>query len=104
MFSEGHIDNALKSSTDGGYVLSRPRYTRSPLRKFTTGFSDLTEAEKESLLTFFNTYGTYQIFQYTHPITAVQYDVRFEAPPLPKYIGRGGFHFWVVSNIVLVEA
>lgn len=104
LFEESFVDEALKSPQEGGYIITRRRYTRGPLRRFKTGFSDLSNTEKDSLMTFYQTHTTVVIFQWTHPVSAVQYDVRFENPIAPRYIGAGAFRFWQVTDISLVEA
>lgn len=103
-FDETYIDSTLKSPLEGGYTHTRRRYTRGPLRHFKTGFTDLSDAEKTSLMTFYDSHRTDQIFQWTHPITLVEYDVRFESPINPRYSGRGGYHRWMLTDIVLIEA
>ena len=103
-FTESWIDDSVKSPTEGGYINVRRRYTRGPLKTFTVGWSDLRPGELSSLLSFYDTHRTDAIFQFTHPITAAVYDVRFENPITPRYIGRGGFQFWTVDSVTLVEA
>jgi len=102
-FAEGHIDNAIKAKAEGGYTSTRPRYTRNMLKEFHTGFSDLTEAEKNIFEAFVEDHGTFLIFEWIHPTTAIQYSVRFDNVPQIKYIGRGTFRFWSSTGIVLKE-
>lgn len=103
-FNESYIDSTIRTSLEGGYTHTRRRYTRGPLRRFTTGFVDLSDTEKDSLMTFYDAHRTDQIFQWDHPVTAVEYDVRFETPLQPTYAGRGGYHRWSVGSIALIEA
>lgn len=101
----GHTkeDKAILSDTDGGYVYSRPRHARNPRRTFSTGFTNLTQGQLNSLDAFFDVRGCYMIFTYTIPTTGELVDVRFESPFTAKYMGVGGLHRYDVTDIKLVE-
>lgn len=102
-FSESSLDDTIKGETDGGYTLTRRRSTRAPRKIFKTGFTDLSDEEKLSLESFYATHTTHQIFEWTHPVTLVQYSVRFEAPIVPNYHGALGYHRWDVQSISIVQ-
>jgi len=65
----------IKSDFAGGYVQSRPKWTRTR-KLFTLGWEAMSDADKETLETFFdnNLGGT---FSWTHPISETTYTVRF---------------------------
>lgn len=74
------VDNSIKSPADAGYVLARPRFTRT-LRKWGPIQLICTETDKGTFETFYLTVGTSTIFDWTHPLTDVVYQVRFSNPP-----------------------
>lgn len=100
LFNEAYIDNTIRSNTDGGYELTRKRFTRPQLRRFKIGWTDLSDADYSTLKTFYDSVETHSIFQFTHPTTAVVYNVRFESPIEPKYMGAGLFFRWNVNAIL----
>ena len=101
-FREMYIDNAIRSNTEGGYVKTRPRHTRGQLKKFQITWTDVSDADKEVIQSFFETVYTYSELEFTHPTEALDYSVRFEAPPDFKYIGAGTNYRWTITA-VLVE-
>ena len=103
-FNESSIDPSMKTKVDGGYVLSRPMYTRVPRRTFKTGFSQITEADKALLQSFWNDMrGGSDAFVYQHPITNESITVRFTASYGFKYAGVGERYRWDVSSILMEE-
>lgn len=102
-FGEEQIDSTVSGELEGGYKHTRARSTRTPRKRFTTGFTQLTDSLKGTLETFFDARGTHTSFVYTHPVSAVTYTVRFNAAPRFKYVGMGGNHLWTVSSLVLEE-
>lgn len=80
-FSETQEDPAISAAKmEGGYVLSRPRFTRRPRRTFTFNFDGMTDADKTTLQTFWNTvHGSSDMFNWTHPQTGEVILVRFDS-------------------------
>jgi len=103
-FEVSQEDPAIRTSTDGGYQLTRPRYTRRPRRVFKTGFTQISEADRALLETFWNTQlGGSKSFTWTIPTTLEEVTVRFEEEMDFKYKGVGGTHYFDVTSIKLRE-
>lgn len=104
LFAESRAQgDSIVAEMEGGYKTTRPRHTRGPLKTFKFGFSDLSNAEKETLMAFYDAHSTHTIWQFTHPVSLTVYNVRFDTPIAPKYKGRGGFHFWECPAIAISE-
>lgn len=91
---------AMKTKMEGGYVVSRARHTRTPRRTFTTGFSNLTNADRASLESFWDTVrGGSVIFDWTDPVSNVAIPVRFagDSGLTWKYEGVGYTRLWSVQ-------
>lgn len=102
-YSMTREDKAITTQTEGGYVLSRPRTTRSARRIFGTGFTDISQAEYETLEVFFEEVGTFTEFDWTDPTTDEVIEVRIIKPPIAKYKGIGGNHRYDITGIELRE-
>jgi phage-related protein len=92
--------------TEGGYEISRARHTRRPRRTWTFRFGDITEAERVILQNFWDArFGGAGAFNWTHPITAVVYNVRFEKQSTLEFsrTGYGTNHRWDTGTITLKE-
>lgn len=96
-------DVGIRSEMEGGYVLTRPRHTRAPRRTWSTGFTDLSDADKQTFEAFLNEYGTYKAFSYTLPTTATTVNVRFKQMPKYEYKGFGTNLRWNIKDIMLEE-
>jgi hypothetical protein len=96
-------DVGIRSEMEGGYVLTRPRHTRRPRRTWTTGFTDLSNAEKETFETFFNNNGTYKVFTYLVKTSNETVQVRFAGVPTFDYKGYGSNYRWDITGIKLEE-
>ncbi|MFT4064270.1 hypothetical protein [Paraburkholderia sp.] len=71
-------NQALASSMDGGYVMTRPRHTRQPRKTYQSGFANLTESQKNTLQAFFDSvFGGSVIFNWTNPTDGTIKAVRF---------------------------
>jgi hypothetical protein len=96
-------DNAVKPQMEGGYVLSRPRFTRRPRRTWKTGFTDITNADKLLLEAFYNAKGTHMSFTYLVPVPDTEggsketVTVRFKEPLKFTYAGIGATAHWNVE-------
>lgn len=102
-FSLGQTDVAIVGSMEGGYDVTRPRTTRKPRKLITTGFTDITEAERVVLEQFYEQVGKYGEINYTHPVTGQELLVRITDWPEAKYVGVGGLHVYDMPNIKLKE-
>ena len=74
-------DSVLRSETDGGYVMTRPRFTRSRAI-ITVGYESLPDAEAYAIDDFYviDCANGSAIFQWTHPTRNTVYNVRFKEP------------------------
>lgn len=93
------LDNpAIVVESDNGYAFSRPRYTRRARRDFTTGFTHLTDIQKQTLEQFYvDRMGGVEPFYYELPVTKDMVAVRFTDKLTFKYVGMGGVHLWDVD-------
>ncbi len=97
-------------NTDGGYWITRRKYTRTPPKSYIFDLTPLTNDDKNTLLTFWNTVGgSSAIFNWTNPQDGLTYSVRFgKGYELSfKRLGGGtsasGIHYWEVNGMVLTE-
>lgn len=93
-----HEDPAMRSKMEGGYVMSRARFTRTPRRTFTTGFTDISNADKAALEAFWHTkQGGSVSMIWVDPVSSESVVVRFTKPLNFAYTGLGGTHLWTVQ-------
>lgn len=93
-----HEDPAMRSKIEGGYVVSRARYTRTPRRTFTTGFTDISNADKGILQLFWDVKkGGSVSMTWVDPVNSESVTVRFVEPLSFIYTGLGGTHLWTVQ-------
>ncbi|HEV7284692.1 MAG TPA: hypothetical protein VGN75_07525 [Kaistia sp.] len=103
-YSEKPEEKEIKVSTEGGYDVTRPRTTRRPRMTFTTGFTDISHADKLALEDFYNQVRTSAFFAWPRPTDGVPVPVRFMEAPEFKYLHHaGGGHRWTVPSIKLKE-
>ena len=106
-FTQLQEDPAIaEAKMEGGYVLSRPRFTRRPRRTFSFDYVDMTDTSKTSLETFWNTvFGSANSFTWVHPITFENILVRFSKDTKMKFtrVGYGPINRWKSDTIVLTE-
>lgn len=91
------INDADAKKTKGGYTLLRAKTTRPKRRKFSTGFTYLTEEQRAQLEEFWGAIGSgSKAFYWTRPIIGDRLRVIFsEGESLQfKYVGIGGNHYW----------
>lgn len=96
-------DVGMRSEMEGGYVLTRPRHTRTPRRIWITGFTDLDNSQKLVFEAFWNSHGTYKGFTYSVRTTNEVVNVRFMSKPNFKYAGIGPTYHWDIDDIKLEE-
>lgn len=101
-FDETPVDPALRKEFEGGFVSTRPRFTRAPPILITTGFTDISDLDKELIYELYNLVrGGSGPIGYTHPVSAELFTVRIVRPIKAKYAGIGGFHRWDIASIEL---
>lgn len=84
--------------------MSRPRYTRPPRRTFTTGFTQITDVEKQLLDDFYRAHnGGSGSFTWDDRVTNETHVVRFAGAWTVKYVGAGGNHLWDISDVTLKQ-
>jgi len=105
-FSQESENLAVATETDGGYVITRSKFTRRPRRVFMFKHTDISEAERNTLQDFWDARkGGVGAFDWTHPVTLVVYNVRF-SPEMKLKFSRSGYgtnHRWDSSDIELRE-
>ena len=105
-FSQTPARAQIMTQFEAGKVQSRPKHT-SMRWKFTIGWQALTQTQYAALYAFYNSY-IGLTFNWTHPVTAVVYVVRFaHEKELPQAKPAGfinGSFAWEVSGIQLEQA
>jgi hypothetical protein len=97
-FKEESIKPVLKSSYDGGYEIQRLKYSRT-IRKFTFTLKALSATEADTVSAFFEANQGVE-FIFVHPVTSVNYTVRFDMDSLKfDYISP----LYKSTNIILKE-
>lgn len=103
-FDEEQANPVMRHEVEGGYTITRPRYTRLPRKTWTTGFTDLTDAQKAEFTTFWDLKkGGAASFTYLNPADNVTYTVRFVGQPKIKYTGMGPLRRWDITGIKLEQ-
>lgn len=90
-------DPTIRGEMEGGYTVTRPRFTKKPRRTFMTGWSILTQTQVDALNTFWDTNGGWNIVDWTDPVTSTVKSVRFTKPFEIEYIGIGPTKLYRVS-------
>lgn len=97
-FSVKYRDNTVSSEMEDGYEITHPRATRPPGRVFTTGFTDISSADKTLIESFWQSVrGNANMFTWDDPTTGDELMVRFKGTLDFTYTGTGGTHLWVVK-------
>lgn len=75
-------DSTLRASVEGGYELTRPRYTRQP-REWSLTWPAMIHSQYQVLVAFYSatTVGGSRFFAWTSPIDGASRAVRFAGPP-----------------------
>lgn len=101
-FRENQKDPTIRKEFDGGFVSTRSRYTRPPPRIITTGFTDISDANKVLLMNFYTAQrGGAVSFTYIHPVSGESLTVRFAEPFEASYAGMGFNRRWDIAPIKL---
>lgn len=92
-------DPAIRAPLEGGYVATRPRFTRIPRKIWRIGYTDVPNSDKGDIEGFCNNtvkVGS-NIFTWTNPEDGVTYNVRFKGAPTYKYVGAGATRRWDID-------
>lgn len=105
-FKESSEDVALSlNETDGGYAISRPKFTRRPRRTFSWRYVEMRDADKAALLAFWELVkGRSNAFNWQHPVSGTIYNVRFGDMEMSfSRAGYGPINLWQSDTIVIKE-
>lgn len=105
-FSEEFEDVSIKpAEMEGGYVISRPHFTRPPRRTFSWKYTGMLDADKLALQNFWKLVkGRSNAFTWTHPTTGEVITCRFGEMTMKfSRIGFGPTNVWESDTIVIVE-
>lgn len=89
-------DPAMVAELEGGYAVTRARYTRTPRRTWTCGYSFVDNADKAALDNFYRAMrGGSVIFDWVNPQDGQTYAVRFVQNSMRySYVGKGTNQRW----------
>ena len=91
-------DSTLRNTTDGGYQVTRPRYTRNSIRIFKTGFTWISEADRQKLLDFIDEKKLGgSAFTWIDPVSNSQFNVKLAEAPKFTYNGIANIALWNVE-------
>lgn len=94
LFNIDFEDNALRSPTDSGHEITRPRNTRPQRRIFTSGFTGMDHNQFTTLYNFYMLHTTHTAFGYTVPATGEWVLVKFKEPMKISWKGIGLTKRW----------
>ncbi len=98
LYEVSHEDPAIRTEMDGGYVISRPRHTRTPRKTFKTGYTHIDQTDRALIEAFWNTVkGGSVVFDWEDPVSLATLSVRFKEELAFKYVGIGNVHHWDVK-------
>lgn len=105
-FTEEFEDVAMKpNEMDGGYQLTRARFTRAPRRTWTFNYVEMKDADKLALENVWKaTKGRSAIFSWAHPISGELVNCRFgEMKMRFSRSGYGPINLWQSDTVIIVE-
>jgi hypothetical protein len=88
-YKVGLGDSTMRSDTDGGYEFARKRFTKAPRSTFSTGFTEMVEADFIILKDFWTQYQGSKAFTWYNKAESANYLVRFSSSPKITYSGVG---------------
>ena len=94
------------SDTDGGYFITRPKYTRKPPRSFSFVFKDLSQNDRDTLEAFWDRVkGSSVAFNWREPTNGKLFNVRFGKGLELEFsrVGIGTNHRYDTNEITLTE-
>ena len=92
------IDHKISHTSEGGYDHRRPRYRKNK-RSFEVTYDLLPTADKDLLINFYDSVGTYKGFNWTHQDGTVFF-VYFNEPVEYSQVVTGWFAF---ESLKLIE-
>lgn len=98
-------DPAIRQTTDGGYVITRPRYLTKPKRTYSLQFTGISDSDKVLLEEFWNkVLGGTNTFTLKTPLGYIV-ECRFATSSPFKYVykGQGHTRLWDVTGIKIIE-
>ena len=93
---EGRETSSIKSAFESGYVLTRARFTRQRLT-FKISYTLLSNADKALLEAHLASVLDITPFDWTHPVSAVTYSVRYQTVPQWQY---AQYQRWNISFVL----
>jgi hypothetical protein len=91
-------DPVVRSKIEGGYVVSRPRHTRSLRRTWSVGYTFISDADKLLLQAHYQAMrGGSDIFRWYNHEDYTWYNVRFVEQVEFKYVGAGYTKRWDIA-------
>ena len=99
-------DPAIRVETEGGYEITRPRYTRRPRRTYVTGWSYISSAEKATFDAFWDQMrGGAGAFMWKRPTDGQEILVRFTGnkPSVEYAVMLGHDHCYHLKNVEIRE-
>lgn len=94
-FSVSRADPGMRAEMEGGYVVTRARFTRPPPKRWKLGLTSITNADRLVLDDFWvTTRGTSRAFTWTCNEDLTQYNVRFKGEMVFRHVGIGNTHLW----------
>lgn len=105
-FTEEFEDVAMKSAEmEGGYSLSRPKFTRSPRRTWTFRYVEMRDADKLLLEDMWKAVkGRSNIFTWVHPISGASISCRFGDMKMRfSRSGYGPINLWQSDTVIITE-
>jgi hypothetical protein len=98
------------AKTDGGYWITRKKYTRTPPRTFKFDLKSINNTDRLTLITFWNTIGgSSAAFNWANPQDNITYNVRFSAgyslgfKRIAGGTAASGNHIWDCDGMSLTE-
>jgi hypothetical protein len=94
-WNEEREDPSISVDMEGGYSISRPRFTRTPRWTFRFNYMDLSNTDKAAWDAFYETvYGGSDAFTFTHPFNGNSYTMRFitKTAGRPAQLKYANFH------------
>lgn len=105
-FREGVEDPAIEpGEMEGGYSITRPKFTRAPRRSFSWSYVEMRDADKAALQAFWTLVrGRSAAFNWTHPVSGEVINCRFGEMKLEfSRTGYGPLNIWKSDTIVIQE-
>lgn len=90
-------DDTISSKMEMGIERTRSRFTKPPSRIYTTGFTEISQADFDLLEEFWEEYRKAKIFTWTNPADQKTHSVRFAEVPSVAYSGVGPHRSYTVE-------